>query len=44
MSLRRIGFNSWVARGARDTDALVRVVEISRTKCKIHDGTAVHDA
>ncbi len=44
MSLRRIGFNSRVARAARETDALVRVVEISRTKCKIHDGTAVHDA
>src|SRR5262245_26662424 len=49
MSLRRIGFNSLVAQAAaslprNDSDALMRVVEVSRATCKVHDGTQIHDA
>lgn len=49
MSLPRIGFNSLVARAAAtltrdDSDALMRVVEVGRSTCKVHDGTALHDA
>ena len=49
MLLRRIGFNSLVAQAAaqlprNDTDALVRVIEVSRATCKVHDGTAIHEA
>jgi ribosome biogenesis GTPase len=49
MLLDRIGFNSAVARAAaqascNDTDALMRVTEVSRATCKVHDGSAVYDA
>ncbi len=49
MSLHRIGFNSRVARAAAataldDSDALMRVIEVSRSHCKVHDGAAIHDA
>jgi ribosome biogenesis GTPase len=49
MLLRRIGFNSQVAQAATqlprtDSDALMRVVEVNRATCKVHDGTAIHEA
>jgi ribosome biogenesis GTPase len=49
MLLDRIGFYSAVARAAaqapcNDTDALMRVTEVSRATCKVHDGSAVYDA
>jgi ribosome biogenesis GTPase len=49
MLLDRIGFNALVARAAtsipRDaSDALMRVIEVSRATCKVHDGAAIHDA
>jgi ribosome biogenesis GTPase / thiamine phosphate phosphatase len=45
MSLSRIGFNSQVARAASGgTDALVRVVEVTRSMWKVHDGIATHEA
>jgi ribosome biogenesis GTPase len=49
MLLSRIGFNSAVAQAAAqlphdDADALMRVIEVSRATCKVHDGTAIHDA
>jgi len=49
MLLRRIGFNSQVAQAAaqlpcNDSDALMRVVEVSRATCKVHDGTAIYES
>ena len=49
MLLSRIGFNSRVAQAATplpctDSDALMRVVEVGRATCKVHDGTAIHDS
>jgi len=44
MSLHRIGFNSLVARAVASTDGLVRVIEVSRASCKVHDGSVVHAA
>jgi len=49
MPLRRIGFNSRVAQAAtqlpvNDSDALMRVIEVNRATCKVHDGTTIHDA
>ena len=44
MSLDRIGFNSLVARAVACTTGLVRVIEVSRASCKVHDGSAVHAA
>ena len=44
MSLRRIGFNSLIAQAANVTATLMRVIEVSRATCKVHDGTAIHEA
>jgi ribosome biogenesis GTPase len=44
MSLSRIGFNSLVARAAGGTNELVRVVEVTRARWTVHDGTALHHA